>query len=364
MANPLQLVTGALATVDDPMLQRPLVDLGYLDPPDLRAGVLSLRVRLGYPAASLAAEVIDSLTQAVRGLPGVDRVEVDFGWRIMPHGGPHNGQPLRGVKNLIAIASGKGGVGKSTTAVNLALALQAEGARVGVLDADVYGPSQALMLGIAEGTRPEVAEQRFFLPVPALGLQVMSMALLVTDKTPMVWRGPMASGALQQLLNQTLWDGLDYLVVDMPPGTGDIQLTLAQQAPVTGAVIVTTPQDIATQDARKGIEMFRKVDIPILGVVENMAVHRCSNCGHEEHLFGAGGGERVAQEYATALLGALPLDARIREQTDAGRPTLVVDPEGDLAQAYRRAAVGAAARIEALRERSTAQFPTITVSDD
>ena len=241
---------------------------------------------------------------------------------------------LHNVKYIVAVASGKGGVGKSTTAVNLALALKARGRSVGVLDADIYGPSQAKMLGLAPGTRPEVVDQKYMKPVPAHGLMSMSMGYLTTDKTPMVWRGPMAGGALIQMLEQTLWGDLDVLIVDMPPGTGDIQLTLSQKASVSGAVIVTTPQDIALLDARKGIEMFAKVNVPVLGIIENMAVHVCSNCGHSEHIFGEGGGERVAGEYGTALLGSLPLDRRIREQTDGGMPTVVAEPDGEVAAAY------------------------------
>lgn len=246
---------------------------------------------------------------------------------------------LAGVKNVIAVASGKGGVGKSTTAINLALALQQEGARVGVLDADIFGPSQSLLSGVAANTRPEVKDQKFFMPVKAHGLQIMSMGFLVTEQTPMVWRGPMASGALQQMFNQTAWDNLDYLIVDMPPGTGDIQITLSQSCPVTAAVIVTTPQDIALLDAIKGIEMFRKVDVPILGIVENMSTHICSKCGHEEAIFGAGGGAKVAEDYHAPLLGQLPLDIQIRKQSDEGKPTVIAAPTGKLAGLYRKAAL-------------------------
>lgn len=246
---------------------------------------------------------------------------------------------LSNVKYILAVASGKGGVGKSTTAVNLALALAAEGQRVGLLDADIYGPSQAKMLGIESGQRPEIVDQKFMKPVAAQGLAVISMGLLATDNTPMVWRGPMAGGALVQMLEQTLWGELDVLVVDMPPGTGDIQLTLSQKAQVSGAIIVTTPQDIALLDARKGIEMFRKVNVPVLGIIENMAVHVCSNCGNAEHIFGEGGGEKVAAEYDTTVLGALPLDRRIREETDSGLPSVAKEPDGDIAASYRAIAV-------------------------
>jgi ATP-binding protein involved in chromosome partitioning len=250
---------------------------------------------------------------------------------------------LAGIKHIIAVASGKGGVGKSTTSVNLALALAQQGNRVGIVDADIYGPSLQMMLGVAEGTRPDIVDQKFFVPVEALGVKSMSMGYLVTEQTPVVWRGPMATGALMQLLNQTLWGELDYLVVDMPPGTGDIQLTLAQQAKLSGAVIVTTPQDIALLDARKAIEMFHKVNIPVLGVVENMAVHSCSQCGHQEHIFGDGGGQKVASEYKTELLGALPLSLDIREQADAGKPSVISHPEGVAAKAYSQIASKVAA---------------------
>jgi len=254
---------------------------------------------------------------------------------------------LKDVKPLIAVASGKGGVGKSTTAVNLALALAADGSRVGIVDADIYGPSLPMMLGVAEGTRPDVVDEQYFVPVEAHGIKSMSMGYLVTEQTPMVWRGPMASGALLQILTQTQWGELDYMVVDMPPGTGDIQLTLAQKAQLAGAVIVTTPQDIALLDARKAIEMFNKVNIPVLGLVENMAVHLCRQCGHEEHIFGEGGGQLVASEYGTEVLGSLPLSLDIREQTDAGTPSVIADPEGVAAQYYQKIATQVMTRLAA-----------------
>lgn len=266
------------------------------------------------------------------------------------------------IKHIIAVASGKGGVGKSTTAVNLALALQHGGAQVGLLDADVYGPSVALMLGVAPGTRPDTRDGKLLVPIQAHGLASMSMAYLTGEKTPAVWRGPMAGGALLQMLEQTDWGDLDYLIIDMPPGTGDIQLTLSQKAALTGAVIVTTPQDIALLDARKGIEMFRKVSVPVLGVIENMATHVCSNCGHEESIFGAAGGERIASEYGVELLASLPLTRSIRERTDAGTPVVVSDPDSAAARAY----LGAAARLCDVLEAADnqADFPTISVSDD
>ena len=254
-------------------------------------------------------------------------------------------KPLPQVKNVIAVASGKGGVGKSTTAINLALALQQEGARVGVLDADIFGPTQSILSGVAANTRPEVKDQKMFIPIKAHGLQMMSMGFLMTEQTPAVWRGPMASGALQQMLTQTAWEDLDYLIVDMPPGTGDIQLTLCQSCPLTAAVIVTTPQDIALLDAIKGIEMFRKVDVPILGIIENMSTHICSNCGHAEAIFGEGGGDKVSKDYQAPLLGRLPLDIQIRQQSDAGTPTVLAAPDSAAAKTYRLAALRMATEL-------------------
>ncbi|MCP5189540.1 MAG: iron-sulfur cluster carrier protein ApbC [Pseudomonadales bacterium] len=268
------------------------------------------------------------------------------------------------IRHIIAVASGKGGVGKSTTAVNLALALLARGSRVGLLDADIYGPSQQLMLGVAEGVRPEQQGGQYLLPVEAHGLKTMSMGYLVTERTPMVWRGPMAGGALGQMLEQTLWGELDYLVIDMPPGTGDIQLTLSQKASVAGAIIVTTPQDIALLDAQKGIEMFRKVGVPILGVVENMAVHICSQCGHREHIFGEHGGQRIAVEYGVPLLASLPLALSIREQTDAGRPPVITEPESAVAATYLEMAAAVEAALADGAGGAVRQFPEINIADD
>jgi ATP-binding protein involved in chromosome partitioning len=270
--------------------------------------------------------------------------------------------PIPSVRNIVAVASGKGGVGKSTVAVNLALALAAEGASVGILDADIYGPSQPLMLGL-QGQRPQSSDGKSLEPMVAHGIQAMSIGFLIDLDQPMVWRGPMVTQALEQLLRDTRWRDLDYLVVDMPPGTGDIQLTLAQKVPVTGAVIVTTPQDIALLDARKGLKMFEKVNIPILGIVENMAVHICSQCGHEEHIFGAGGGQRMAAEYGVTLLGSLPLDLRIREQADSGNPTVVADPGSRAAEVYREIARKAAAKIAEKQQDYSAAFPKIVIQN-
>ena len=310
-------------------------------------------VTLGYPAAGLQADLAVQLAAFLQ----VDSVDLQLNLAVK--GGSGFGQ----VKHIVLVSSGKGGVGKSTTAVNLALALDAEGAKVGLLDADIYGPSQGMMLGVAEGKRPNIKDAKHFEPIRAHGLKAMSMSFMTTDKTPMVWRGPMASGALQQILGQTLWGDLDYLIVDMPPGTGDIQLTLSQKAPVSGAVIVTTPQDIALLDAMKGIEMFAKVDIPVLGIVENMSVHQCPRCGHISHLFGADGGRRVAEDLSVPLLGQLPLAMSIREQADGGQPTVKVEPDSKISALYRDAARNMAAQLW-WRKSPAAAGPTISMVDD
>jgi ATP-binding protein involved in chromosome partitioning len=308
---------------------------------------VTIAVALGYPARGISEKIKAEITALVQKLDADLEVDVQLDWAITAAKTQNNMPSMHKVKNIIAIASGKGGVGKSTTAVNLALSLVQEGATVGILDADIYGPSIPLMLGIDEATRPEFIDEKHFNPIFKHGLQSMSMGYMVTDKTPMVWRGPMVSGALQQLLSQCMWHSLDYLIIDMPPGTGDIQLTLSQKVPVTGSVIVTTPQDVATLDAKKGIEMFRKVNIPVIGVVENMAMHICSNCGHGEHIFGAGGGERIATEYQTELLGSLPLDGAIRENADNGLPIVLAQPDSEAAKIYRDIARKMAARIAA-----------------
>ncbi|MCX7070154.1 MAG: iron-sulfur cluster carrier protein ApbC [Gammaproteobacteria bacterium] len=318
-------------------------------------------IELGFPAAGIAPELVDAVKAAVRRDCGVE-ANVRIGCRVLPQAVQKGLNPLPGVANVIAVASGKGGVGKSTVAVNLALALQAEGARVGIVDADVYGPSQPLMLGSKE--RPTSPDGKRINPIIAHGLQAMSIGFLLKDDAqPAVWRGPMATQALMQLLTETVWDDLDYLVVDMPPGTGDIQLSLSQRVPVAGSVIVTTPQDIALLDARKGLEMFRKVGIPVLGVIENMATHICTNCGHEEAIFGAGGGERLAAEAGTELLGRMPLDIRIRQQADGGNPTVAADPRSELSLRYRDIARLAAARL-AYGAAGELAFPNIAISDD
>jgi ATP-binding protein involved in chromosome partitioning len=319
-------------------------------------------VCLGYPAEGIREELETALAARLEARDGIATARVRVSWEIAAQAAQKNLANLAQVRNIIAVASGKGGVGKSTTAVNLALGLAAEGAKVGLLDADIHGPSQGIMLGIEAGRRPDVLDGKMFVPLKAHGIQCMSMSFLTDESTPMVWRGPMVSSALQQLLNQTAWSDLDYLIVDMPPGTGDIQLTLAQKIPVSGAVIVTTPQDIALIDAVKGIEMFRKVEVPVLGVIENMSVHVCSACGHTEHLFGEGGGALVAERYDTVMLGALPLAMGIREQADSGRPSVVAEPEGAHATLYRDVARVMAARLAA--RSGGARIPTISVTDD
>jgi ATP-binding protein involved in chromosome partitioning len=307
-------------------------------------------VTLGYPCQGVQARY----EKALREFIGTNDLTLDLRFAPPP------GRGFNQIKHIIAVASGKGGVGKSTTAVNLALALNKEGAKVGLLDADIYGPSQGMMLGVPSGQRPEIKDEKKFVPMKAHGLQAMSMSFLTTESTPMVWRGPMVSGALQQLIGQTLWQDLDYLIVDMPPGTGDIQLTLSQKVPVSGAVIVTTPQDIALLDAKKGIEMFRQVDIPVLGVIENMSTFKCPHCDTESLIFGSGGGEKIAEEFSTPLLGRLPLAIEIREQADGGEPSVQAEPDGDVALLYRDAARHLAARLWA----QDAQAPQISIADD
>ncbi|MDE2259385.1 MAG: iron-sulfur cluster carrier protein ApbC [Betaproteobacteria bacterium] len=327
----------------------------------VEGGAVTVSLVLGYPARTLGTAVRRMLEAAIGKLSGVTQVTIEIDWRIKAHAVQAGLKPLPGINNVIAVASGKGGVGKSTTTVNLALALAAEGARVGILDADIYGPSQPTMLGI--GGRPESADGQSMLPLMGHGLQTMSVGYLIDQDQPMVWRGPMVTQALEQLLRDTQWNALDYLIVDMPPGTGDIQLTLAQKVPVTGAIIVTTPQDIALLDARKGFKMFEKVGVPILGVVENMSTHICSKCGHEEHIFGAGGAEKMCTDFGTELLGALPLDIRIREQTDSGNPTVVAEPEGPISQIYRGIARRVVIKVALRSEDHTAKFPKIVIQN-
>ncbi len=322
---------------------------------------IALDVELAYPAKSQFEPLRKLILARLRAIAGVGTVTVNVASKIVAHAVQRGVKLIPGVKNIIAVASGKGGVGKSTTAVNLALALSAEGAKVGVLDADIYGPSQPMMLGIAG--RPESKDGKSIEPMIGHGIEAASIGFLIDTDTPMVWRGPMVTQALEQLLRDTRWSELDYLVVDLPPGTGDIQLTLSQKVPVTGAVIVTTPQDIALIDARKGLKMFEKVGVPILGIVENMSLHTCSKCGHMEHIFGEGGAKRMGTDYGVEVLGHLPLDISIREQADSGKPTVVADPDGPIAELYRAIARRVAIRISDLQKDMTSKFPNIVIQN-
>jgi ATP-binding protein involved in chromosome partitioning len=350
----------ALKSVVDPNTGRDFVSTRQLKNLRIDGGDVAFDVELGYPAKSQLGALRKALVAAARTVPGVENASVNLSSKVIAHAVQRGVQLMPQVKNIVAIASGKGGVGKSTTAVNLALALAAEGATVGILDADIYGPSQPTMLGI--NARPESADGQSMEPLENYGVQVMSIGFLINADDPMIWRGPMVTQALEQLLRQTNWRDLDYLIVDMPPGTGDIQLTLSQKVPVTGAVIVTTPQDIALLDAKKGLKMFEKVGVPILGILENMAVHVCSNCGHAEHIFGADGGKRMAAESGVDYLGALPLAMSIREQADSGRPTVVSDPDGEIASIYKSVARQVAVKIAARAKDYSTKFPSISIS--
>ncbi|MCX7674062.1 MAG: iron-sulfur cluster carrier protein ApbC [Thiobacillaceae bacterium] len=356
-----QQVRTALQELIDPNTRKDFITTKSARNIRIEGGKVSLDVVLPYPAEMIRDDIRRLVEDKIRTLPGVESVEVNVSWKIVAHAVQRGVKLIPGVKNIIAVASGKGGVGKSTVAVNLALALAAEGARVGMLDADIYGPSQPTMLGIHG--RPVSEDGQSLEPMIGHGLQAMSIGFLIDVETPMVWRGPMVTQALEQLLNNTRWKDLDYLVVDLPPGTGDIQLTLAQRVPVTGAVIVTTPQEIALIDARKGLKMFEKVGVPILGVVENMSIHICSQCGHEERIFGAGGGERMCKDYGVEFLGALPLDIRIREEADSGRPTVVAEPDCRVAQIYRQIARRVAVKVGELAVDHSHKFPNIVIQN-
>jgi ATP-binding protein involved in chromosome partitioning len=355
-------VTEALKAAIDPNTGKDLVSTRCIRNVSVTGSDVSFEVELGYPARSQHDIIRTLLENALATLPGVGRTDIQVSSKIVAHAVQQGVKLLPGVKNIIAVASGKGGVGKSTTAANLALALAAEGARVGVLDADIYGPSQPQMLGIGEH-KPHSLDGKTMEPLEAHGLQAMSIGFLVDIETPMVWRGPMATQALNQLLKETNWKDLDYLVIDMPPGTGDIQLTLSQSVPLTGAVIVTTPQDIALLDARKGLKMFEKVGVPIIGVVENMSIHICSKCGHEEPIFGTGGGAKLCSDYSIPFLGALPLDLQIRQETDAGAPTVVTDPDGRIAGIYKEIARKVAVRVAEKAKDMTHKFPNIVIKN-
>ena len=353
-------VEAALKKIQDPYIGKDLVASNTVKDIEIDGGKVNVNVKLGYPAKGITDELAKEIEAKIFDV-GAEDVNANVGWQIEAHTVQKSLKPLENIKNVIAIASGKGGVGKSTTAVNFALALSMEGAVVGVLDADIYGPSQPRMLGVSG--QPKSSDGKSLEPMEAHGLQAMSIGFLIDEETPMIWRGPMVTQALEQLLNDTRWRGLDYLVVDLPPGTGDVQLTLAQKIPVSGAIIVTTPQDIALLDARKGLKMFEKVEVPVLGVVENMSIHICSECGHEEPIFGEGGGKRMAEESGVEVLGALPLDIHIREQADGGNPTVVAMPDSRIAEIYREIARKSAAKLAAQSKDYSAKFPKIVIQN-
>jgi len=356
-------ITEALRNVQDPELHRDIVSLDMVKEIHVDGEAVALKIDLTTPACPLKDQIGAEVESKVKALGATD-VSIEWGAQVRraTSGQAQQENLVPGVKNIIAVASGKGGVGKSTTSVNLALALAAEGATVGVLDADIYGPSQPRMLGISG--KPESKDGNTLEPLTSYNLQAMSIGFLIDEETPMIWRGPMVTQALEQLLNDTNWDELDYLIIDLPPGTGDTQLTLAQKVPVSGAVVVTTPQDIALLDARKGFKMFEKVEVPVLGIVENMSIHICSKCGHEEHIFGEGGGERMASEYGVNFLGALPLETRIREETDAGKPTVVAEPDARPSLIYREIARKAAAKLSRQAKNYSAKFPNIVIQNN
>ncbi len=357
-----QNVQDAIGGIIDVNTERDLATTKSIKGIDVDGGKVSIKIVLGYPAAGYFDTLKKLITDAVTALDGVESVEVNVSSKIGSHAVQQNLKPQEGIKNIIAVASGKGGVGKSTTAVNLALALQAEGATVGILDADIYGPSMPRMLGCTG--QPESVDGKSLEPMVGHGVQSMSIGYLVEEDTPMIWRGPMVTQALEQLLNDTNWKDIDYLVIDLPPGTGDTQLTLAQKIPVSGAVIVTTPQDIALLDALKGLKMFEKVEVPVLGIVENMSIHICSECGHAEHIFGEGGGQRMAEEHGVDFLGALPLDIKIREQADSGNPTVAAMPDSKIAEIYREIARKTAARLATKAKDHSAAFPSIVIQNN
>ena len=354
-------IEAQLKQYHDPYLKNDLVAAGAVDDIAINNGDVTVTVTLGFPAQGEHDALIKTLVTTLSGIPDIGNVSVNVRTKIISHAVQKNLKALSNIKNIIAIASGKGGVGKSTTAVNLALALQYEGATVGILDADIYGPSQPRMLGISG--KPDSPDGKSIMPKLSHNIQSMSIGYLIEEDTPMIWRGPMVTGALEQLLNETRWRDLDYLIIDLPPGTGDIQLTLCQKIPVSGAVIVTTPQDIALLDAQKALKMFEKVEVPVLGVIENMSTHICNQCGHEEPIFGSGGGGRMAMQYDVDLLGNIPLDITIREGLDAGQPIVATDPDADLSLIYRRIARQAAAKLSLMGKDYGGKFPKIVIEN-
>ncbi|MCK5895198.1 MAG: iron-sulfur cluster carrier protein ApbC [Cocleimonas sp.] len=356
-----ETIDALLQGVQDKYLEKDLVSANTIKSVDIKDGAVFVRIVLGYPAGSYREELAEVVKSALEADVAIDCAEVTVEQRVVAHSVQKSLKRIEGIKNIIAVASGKGGVGKSTTSANLALALVADGASVGILDADIYGPSQPRMLGMS-GT-PESKDGKTLEPMENYGLKAMSIGFLVEEDTPMIWRGPMVTQALEQLLNDTNWGELDYLIVDLPPGTGDTQLTLSQKIPVSGAVIVTTPQDIALLDARKGLKMFEKVEVPVLGVVENMSIHICSACGHSEHIFGKGGGLRMAKESDVDYLGALPLDISIREQADSGNPSVVFEPEGKVAELYKDISRAMTSRLAAQTKDYSTVFPNIVIQN-
>lgn len=352
----------AIKEYREPHLGRDLIAAHAIKDIAIDGDQVRVKVVLGFPAKTMQAAIAEAVKEKIMGVAGVGSAEVTVSWEIKAHSVQKSLKPIDNIKNIIAVASGKGGVGKSTTAVNLALALSAEGATVGILDADIYGPSQPRMLGITG--KPESIDGKSLEPMTSYHLQAMSIGFLIDEETPMIWRGPMVTQALEQLLNDTNWANLDYLVIDLPPGTGDTQLTLAQKVPVSGAIIVTTPQDIALLDARKGLKMFQKVEVPVLGIVENMSTHICSKCGHEEPIFGTGGGQSMSDQYGVDLLGSLPLELHIREETDSGKPTVIAQPDSRAAEIYREIARKTAAKLSLQAKDYAAKFPRIVIQNN
>ncbi len=354
-------VESILSGIIDPNSKEDLISSKSIKDITINDSAITVTVQLGYPSEGFKQELTDIVTAALSE-QGISELSVEVSSKIVSHSVQQGVQLLPNVKNTIAVASGKGGVGKSTTSINLALALQAEGATVGILDADIYGPSQPRMLGLKG--KPDTTDGKTVEPKVSYGVQSMSIGYLIEEDTPMIWRGPMVTGALEQLLNDTNWQELDYLIIDLPPGTGDIQLTLCQKIPVSGAVIVTTPQDIALLDARKALKMFEKVNVPVLGIIENMSTHICSQCGHEEHIFGSGGGDQMAKQYDVDLLGSLPLDIRIREGVDNGKPTVAIEPDSEIAMNYRDIARRTAAKLAIQSKDYTNKFPKIVIENN
>jgi ATP-binding protein involved in chromosome partitioning len=354
-------IEDVLSKVQDPHLQQDLVSAKMVRDVNIDGGRVQLQLEMGYPANGYHEKMTDIIKSKLGSLDGIADIDIIIDTKIISHSVQKGVQLIPNIKNIIAIASGKGGVGKSTTAINLALALQKEGANVGILDADIYGPSQPRMLGCRG--KPESIDGKTMEPMVSYGMQSMSIGYLIEEDNPMIWRGPMVTSALEQLLGDTNWTDLDYLVVDLPPGTGDIQLTLCQKIPVSGAIIVTTPQDIALLDAKKGLKMFHTVDVPVLGIIENMSTYICNQCGHEDHIFGEGGGEQMAEQYDIDLLGSLPLDTKIREGVDNGRPTVSMDPDSRAALSYRDIARRAAAKLALQAKDYSSAFPRIVIDN-